>query len=111
MNTNELVSAVASKSGLSRTDAAKAVDAVFDAIASALKESDEVRLIGFGTFSVAARAASEGRNPRTGEKIRIAASKQAKFRSGKGLRVMLASKNGDTNDPGPSITDKRDKNI
>ncbi len=67
-------------------DAAKAVDGVFDAITGALKSGDEVRLVGFGSFSVAQRAASEGRNPRTGEKIQIAASKQPKFSAGKGLK-------------------------
>lgn len=86
MNKNDLVTAVASGTGLSKSDAAKAVDGVFDAITSALKGGDEVRLVGFGTFSVAARAASEGRNPRTGEKIAIPASKQPKFKAGKGLR-------------------------
>ena len=86
MNKNDLVTAVASSTGLSRSDAAKAVDGVFDAITGALKGGDEVRLVGFGTFSVAARAASEGRNPRTGEKIAIPASKQPKFKAGKGLR-------------------------
>ena len=60
-----------------------------DAIAEALKDGAEVRLVGFGTFSVASRAASEGRNPRTGEKIQIAASKQPKFKPGKGLRDSL----------------------
>lgn len=86
MNKNDLVTAVASSTGLSKSDAAKAVDGVFDAITGALKGGDEVRLVGFGTFSVAARAASEGRNPRTGEKIAIPASKQPKFKAGKGLR-------------------------
>ncbi|MBI5162974.1 MAG: HU family DNA-binding protein [Magnetospirillum sp.] len=86
MNKNDLVTAVASGTGLSKSDAAKAVDGVFDAITGALKGGDEVRLVGFGTFSVAARAASEGRNPRTGEKITIPASKQPKFKAGKGLR-------------------------
>jgi len=86
VNKNDLVTAVASGTGLSKSDAAKAVDGVFDAITSALKGGDEVRLVGFGTFSVAARAASEGRNPRTGEKIAIPASKQPKFKAGKGLR-------------------------
>ena len=62
---------------------------MFESIAEALKGGDEVRLVGFGTFSVAARAASEGRNPRTGEKIKIAASKQPKFKPGKGLRDEL----------------------
>ena len=89
MNRNELVDAVANKSELRKSEASRAVDAVFDVIIDALKGGDEVRLIGFGTFSVAARAASEGRNPRTGEKIKIAASKQPKFKAGKGLRDSL----------------------
>lgn len=89
MNRNELVDAVASKTDLKKTEAGRAVDAVFDSIESALKKGDEVRLVGFGTFTVAHRAASEGRNPRTGQKIKIAASKQAKFRPGKGLRESL----------------------
>lgn len=86
MNKNDLVAAVASAAGLSKADSAKAVDAVFDSVAKALKGGDEVRLVGFGTFSVANRAASEGRNPRTGEKIKIPASKQPKFKAGKGLK-------------------------
>jgi DNA-binding protein HU-beta len=89
VNRNELVDAVASKSDLRKGDASKAVDAVFESIEEALKKGDEVRLVGFGTFSVTARAASEGRNPRTGEKIQIAASKQPKFKAGKGLRDSL----------------------
>lgn len=89
MNRNELVDAVSGKTELRKTEASKAVDAVFDAIADALKGGDDVRLVGFGTFSVASRAASEGRNPRTGEKIKIAASKQAKFKPGKSLRDSL----------------------
>ncbi len=89
MNRNELVDTVASKSELRKSEASRAVDAVFDAIVEALKGGDEVRLVGFGTFTVAARAASEGRNPRTGEKIKIAASKQPKFKPGKGLRDSL----------------------
>ena len=89
MNRNELVDSVSGKTDMKKSDASKAVDAVFDAIAEALKGGDEVRLVGFGTFSVASRAASEGRNPRTGEKIQIAASKQAKFKPGKGLRDSL----------------------
>jgi DNA-binding protein HU-beta len=89
VNRNELVEAVASKTELRKSEAGKAVDAVFESIANALKTGDEVRLVGFGTFSVAARAASEGRNPRTGEKIKIAASRQAKFKPGKGLRDSL----------------------
>jgi len=77
---------VAEDAGLSRADAARAVDAVFGCITGALKQGDEVRLVGFGTFSVAERAASTGRNPRTGETIQIAASKQPKFKAGKGLK-------------------------
>jgi DNA-binding protein HU-beta len=85
-NKNDLVTAVATSTGLSKADAGKAVDSVFDAITAALKSGDEVRLVGFGTFAVSSRAASEGRNPRTGEKIKIPASKQPKFKAGKGLR-------------------------
>lgn len=86
MNKNDLVAAVAEAAELSKADATGAVDAVFDSITSALQSGDEVRLVGFGTFSVAQRAATEGRNPRTGEKIKIAASKQPKFKAGKGLK-------------------------
>jgi len=89
VNRIELVDAVSGKTDMRKSEASKAVDAVFDAIADALKDGEEVRLVGFGTFSVASRAASEGRNPRTGEKIKIAASKQAKFKPGKGLRDSL----------------------
>jgi DNA-binding protein HU-beta len=86
MNKNELVSKVAELSGLTKADADKATDAVFDAISTALKGGDDVRLVGFGSFSVSARAAREGKNPRTGEKLVIAASKAPKFSAGKGLK-------------------------
>lgn len=86
MNKNDLVAAVAGSAGLSKADAAKAVDGVFDSITSALQSGTEVRLVGFGTFSVTNRAATTGRNPRTGETIQIAASKQPKFKAGKGLK-------------------------
>ena len=89
MNKNELIDAVATSTELKKSEATKAVDAVFDTIAGALEKGDEVRLVGFGTFSVAERAASEGRNPRTGEKISIAASRQAKFKPGKTLKDAL----------------------
>jgi DNA-binding protein HU-beta len=89
VNRNELVDSVAGKADLSKAAANRAVDAVFDAISDALHGEGEVRLVGFGTFSVSRRAASEGRNPRTGEKIKIAASKQAKFKPGKRLRDQL----------------------
>ena len=86
MNKNDLISSVAADSGLSKADATKAVDAVFDSIEKSLKGGNEVRLVGFGTFSVADRKASTGRNPRTGETIQIPASKQPKFKAGKGLK-------------------------
>jgi DNA-binding protein HU-beta len=86
VNKNELVDAVALAADLRKADAAKAVEAVIDSIADALKKGTEVRLVGFGTFAVANRAASEGRNPRTGEKITIAASKLPKFKAGKQLK-------------------------
>ena len=86
MNKNDLVAAVASDSGLSKADAAKAVDGVFAAISGSLAKGEEVRLVGFGTFSVAKRAATQCRNPRTGETIQIAASNQPKFKAGKGLK-------------------------
>ncbi len=89
MNKNELVAKVAEGAGLSKTDAAGAVDAVLDSIVGAMKSGDDVRLVGFGTFSVASRSASEGRNPRTGEKIQIPASNQPKFKAGKGLKDAL----------------------
>ena len=86
MNKNELISAVADASGLTKSDATKAVEGVFDAITGALKTGGEVRLVGFGTFSVAKRKASTGRNPRTGEPMAIKASAQPKFKAGKGLK-------------------------
>jgi len=89
VNKQDLIGVVAAQTGLSKGDATKAVDGVFDAITAALQKSDEVRLVGFGTFHVAKRAASEGRNPRTGEKINIPASRQPKFKAGKGLKDAL----------------------
>ena len=86
MNKNDLVAAVATNTGLSKSDSANAVDCMLDSITGALKSGTEVRLVGFGTFSVAHRRASEGRNPRTGERIQIPASKQPKFKAGKALK-------------------------
>ena len=86
MNKNDLIGAVAETSGLSKSQAASAVESVFDSISTALKKGDEVRLVGFGTFSVAKRKASTGRNPRTGEPMSIKASNQPKFKAGKGLK-------------------------
>jgi DNA-binding protein HU-beta len=86
MNKNELIGAVAEASGLSRSDATKAVESVFDTITGTLAKGGEVRLVGFGTFSVARRKASTGRNPRTGAPMKIAASTQPKFKAGKVLK-------------------------
>lgn len=86
MNKNDLIAAVADNTGLSKADATKAVDGVLESVTSELKSGGEVRLVGFGTFSVANRAASTGRNPRTGESIQIPASKQPKFKAGKALK-------------------------
>ena len=86
MNKNDLVDAVAQETDNSKADAAKAIDSVFATISSALKSGDDVQLIGFGSFSASDRAAREGGNPRTGETIQIAASKQPKFKAGKALK-------------------------
>lgn len=86
MNKNDLISRVAQDAKLTKGDASEAVEATLDNIIRALRQGDEVRLVGFGTFSVTNRAASEGRNPRTGEKIQIAASKNPKFKAGKALK-------------------------
>ena len=86
MNKNDIVAAVSDAAGLSKADATKAVDCVFDTITSELKQGREVRLVGFGTFAVTRRAATTGRNPRTGEAIQIAASNQPKFKAGKALK-------------------------
>ena len=79
MNKNELISSIASETGLTKTDAAKAVDAFVSSISSALKSGDEVRLVGFGTFAVSKRSATTGRS------IKIPARNQPKFRAGKVL--------------------------
>ena len=89
MNKNDLVAAVASRTGLSKSDAAKAIDGTVDAITAALQGGGEVRLVGFGTFSVSHRKATTGRNPRTGEKINIAATNVPKFKSGKALKAAV----------------------
>ncbi len=86
MNKNDLIGAVAEASGLSKSDAGNAVEGVFDSIQKTLSKGDEVRLVGFGTFSVARRKELTGRNPRTGEPMTIKASNQPKFKAGKGLK-------------------------
>ena len=86
MNKTELAAVVAEKAGLSKADAAKAVAATVDAITDALVEGDKVALVGFGTFAVKERAARQGVNPRTGEKVTIAAAKAPAFKAGKALK-------------------------
>lgn len=86
MNKSELVEAVAKKTDMTKAASQEAIEAIIECITKALKKGDEVRLVGFGTFSVAKRAASTGRNPRTGEAIKIPASKQPKFKAGKELK-------------------------
>ncbi|CCQ98494.1 non-specific DNA-binding protein HBsu; signal recognition particle-like (SRP) component [[Clostridium] ultunense Esp] len=86
MNKTELVAKVAEATELSKKDAQKAVEAVFDAITEALKAGDKVQLVGFGNFEIRERSARKGRNPQTGEEIQIAASKVPAFKPGKALR-------------------------
>ena len=86
MNKQDVVAAVASSSGMSKTSADTAVDAIFAAITDALRKGEDVRLVGFGTFSTRRRAARQGRNPRTGATIQIPASTQPKFKAGRPLK-------------------------
>jgi len=86
VNKNDLVASVASSAGLSKADSAKAIDATLASIISSLSGGTEVRLVGFGTFSVSNRRASQGRNPRTGAVIQIAACRVPKFKAGKSLK-------------------------
>ena len=86
MNKQELVTSVAEKSGLTKKDSEKAVNAVFASIEEALAKGDKVQLVGFGTFEVRSRAARKCRNPQTGEEIEIAAAKVPAFKAGKSLR-------------------------
>jgi DNA-binding protein HU-beta len=89
VNKNELIAEVADRCGMSKADAGKAIDAMLDTITAALKKNDDVRMVGFGTLSVTERSATQGRNPRTGQPIRIPASKRAKFKPGKALTDAL----------------------
>ncbi|MEW5422544.1 HU family DNA-binding protein [Amorphus sp. 3PC139-8] len=91
MKKNDLVAAVADKAELTKPAAQKAVDAMFDTISEALKGGDEVRIVGFGVFAVTQRAASEGRDPRTGKTIKIPAANVPKFRAGKPLKELVNS--------------------
>jgi DNA-binding protein HU-beta len=86
MNKADFIGAVASAGELSKADAARAVDAVIDVVKEALKKGDSISLVGFGTFQVRKRAAREGRNPRTGDTIKIDASNIPSFKAGKALK-------------------------
>lgn len=86
MNKSELIDAIAAAADLSKADAGRALDATIDAITGALKNGDAVSLVGFGTFSVKERAAREGRNPQTGQTIKIAAATVPGFKAGKALK-------------------------
>ena len=85
MNKQELVSAIAADSGLTKASSEKALNACVETIKSVMKKGENVQLVGFGTFSVSQRSARTGRNPQTGKEIKIAAKKVAKFKPGKAL--------------------------
>jgi DNA-binding protein HU-beta len=89
VNKNDLVDAVAERTGLAKSDAARAVEAVLGSVTESLQKGDQVALSGFGTFVVKARAARTGRNPRTGEAIAIPASRVPAFKAGKALKDAL----------------------
>jgi DNA-binding protein HU-beta len=86
MNLNDLKDAVAEKAGISKADAGTAVSAVLDTISETLTKGEKIALLGFGNFEISDRAARDGRNPQTGETIKIAASKAVKFKAGKALK-------------------------
>lgn len=90
MNKQELVTSVAEKSGLTKKDSEKAVNAMFSSIEESLAKGDKVQLVGFGTFEVRERAARKGRNPQTGAEIKIAAAKVPAFKAGKALKDSVA---------------------
>lgn len=92
MNKQDLVNVMAEKSGLTKKDSEKAMDALLEAIGEALAKGDKVALVGFGTFEVKDRAARVGRNPQTGEEIRIAATKVPTFKAGKMLKDSIAGR-------------------
>ncbi len=85
----ELIESVAAKAGITKADAGKAVDALFETITGALKEGDKVPVVGFGTFGVSKRAAREGRNPQTGATVKIAARNAVSFKAGSALKEAI----------------------
>ena len=89
MNKTELIAAIADQADLSKKDAEAALNAFTGIVGKALKDGDKVQLVGFGTFEVSKRAAREGRNPQTGESMKIKASKAPKFKAGKALKEFI----------------------
>ena len=89
MNKTELVAAMAEQTQLSKKDAEAALKAFIDVVSEEIKKGEEVQLVGFGTFEVSERAAREGRNPQSGEVMKIAASKAPKFKAGKALKDLV----------------------
>ena len=92
MNKTEFIAAVAEKAEISKKDSEKALKAFVDVVTEQLKAGDKVQLVGFGTFEVSTRAAREGRNPQTGETMKIEASKAPKFKAGKALKDVVNGK-------------------
>jgi DNA-binding protein HU-beta len=92
MNKSQLIEAVASDSGLSKADSARAIESLLDTVTKTLKKGDEVGITGFGKFSVVKRAARQGVNPRTGERVKIKASKAPKFSAGATLKQAVSPK-------------------
>ncbi len=92
MNKSQLIDAVASDSGLTKADTARTIDSLLDTVTRTLKKGDEVAITGFGKFSVVKRAARQGVNPRTGERVKIKASKAPKFSAGASLKQAVSPK-------------------
>jgi len=92
MNKSELVSQISKSSSLTKTDAARAIEAIIETITKSLKKGEDVQIIGFGSFKTTSRSASEGRNPRTGQTIKIPARKLARFSAGKHLKDAVAKR-------------------
>jgi DNA-binding protein HU-beta len=92
MNKTQLIEAVAADSGLTKADSGRAIESLLDTVAKTLKKGDDVSITGFGKFSVVKRAARQGVNPRTGERVKIKASKAPKFSAGAGLKQAVSPK-------------------
>jgi DNA-binding protein HU-beta len=92
MNKSQLITAISADSGLSKVDSARAIDSLLDTVTRTLKKGDEVSITGFGKFSVVRRAARQGVNPRTGERVKIKASKAPKFAAGATLKQAISPK-------------------